>query len=185
MGAVGMAQSVGIKLGAIKAGLEALRSVSGRLEPVRTNREFAVFVDYAHTPDALENVLKTVREFAKGRVICVFGCGGDRDRAKRPIMGEIAGRFSEFAVITSDNPRTEEPMSIIDSIEEGMKRSGTKYTVIENRKEAIRYALAEGKRDDVIHICRQGHENIRRSTARSIILTTKRSSRNCSANYKR
>lgn len=159
MGAVGMAQSVGIRLGAIKEGLESLRSVSGRLEPVKTNRGFSVFVDYAHTPDALENVLKTVRGFSKGRVICVFGCGGDRDRAKRPIMGEIAGRFSEFAVITSDNPRTEDPMTIIDSIEEGMKRSGTNYTIIESRKEAIRYALSMAKKDDVIMIAGKGHEN--------------------------
>ena len=159
MGAAGMALAVGMKLSAIKAGLESLTSVSGRLEPVKTNRGFSVFVDYAHTPDALENVLKTVQQFAKGRVICVFGCGGDRDRAKRPIMGEIAGRFSEFAVITSDNPRTEDPMTIIDSIEEGMKRSGTKYTVIENRKEAIRYALASAQNDDVIMIAGKGHEN--------------------------
>jgi UDP-N-acetylmuramoyl-L-alanyl-D-glutamate--2,6-diaminopimelate ligase len=159
MGAAGMALAIGIKLSAVKAGLESLTSVSGRLEPVRTSRGFSVFVDYAHTPDALENVLKTVQQFAKGRVICVFGCGGDRDRAKRPIMGEIAGRFSEFAVITSDNPRTEDPMVIIDSIEDGMKRSGTKYTVIENRKEAIRYALSVAQDDDVIMIAGKGHEN--------------------------
>ena len=87
-----------------------MTSVSGRLEAVGSDRPYSIFVDYAHTPDALENVLKTVREFAKKRVICVFGCGGDRDRAKRPIMGEIAGRYSELAVVTSDNPRTEEPM---------------------------------------------------------------------------
>ncbi|MDP3447600.1 MAG: UDP-N-acetylmuramoyl-L-alanyl-D-glutamate--2,6-diaminopimelate ligase, partial [Eubacteriales bacterium] len=159
MGAVGMTLASGMKLSAVKAGLESLTSVSGRLEPVKTNRDFSVFVDYAHTPDALENVLKTVQQFAKGRVICVFGCGGDRDRAKRPIMGEIAGRFSEFAVITSDNPRTEDPMAIIESIEEGVKRSGTKYAVIENRKEAIRYALSAALSDDVIMIAGKGHEN--------------------------
>ncbi len=159
MGAAGMALAIGVKVGDIKAGLERLTSVSGRLESVRTNRPFSVFVDYAHTPEALENVLRTVREFAKGRVICVFGCGGDRDRAKRPIMGEIAGRFSEFAVITSDNPRTEDPMAIIETIEEGMKKSGTKYTIIENRKEAIRYALSVAGQDDVIMIAGKGHEN--------------------------
>ncbi len=159
MGAVGMAQSIGIRLSCIKDGLESVTSVSGRLEPVQTNRGFSVFVDYAHTPDALENVLKTVREFAKGRVICVFGCGGDRDRAKRPIMGEIAGRFSEYAIVTSDNPRTEEPMSIIESIEEGVKRSGTRYTIIENRREAIRYALEHAQDDDVVMIAGKGHEN--------------------------
>ena len=159
MGATGLAQAIGIRLSCIKEGLESLTSVSGRLESVPTQRSFSVFVDYAHTPDALDNVLKTVREFAKGRVICVFGCGGDRDRAKRPIMGEIAGRFSEFAVITSDNPRTENPMSIIESIEEGVKKSGTHYTVIESRREAIRYALSMAKDRDVIMIAGKGHEN--------------------------
>lgn len=159
MGAVGMAQSVGIKLSHIKAGLESMTSVSGRLEAVKTDKGFSVFVDYAHTPDALENVLRTVREFAKARVICVFGCGGDRDRAKRPIMGEIAGRFSEFAVVTSDNPRTEDPMAIIESIEEGVKRSGVKYTVIENRKEAIRAALSMARERDIVLIAGKGHEN--------------------------
>ncbi len=158
MGAVGLMQSIGIKLSNIKDGLEMLTSVSGRLEPVKTGYDFSVFVDYAHTPDALENVLKTAREFAKGRVICVFGCGGDRDRAKRPIMGEIAGRFSEYAIITSDNSRTEDPMAIIDSIEEGMKRSGTRYTIIENRKDAIRYALQFAKPNDVIMVAGKGHE---------------------------
>ena len=159
MGATGLALSIGIKLGDIKSGLEELTSVSGRLESVKTFRPFSVFVDYAHTPDALENVLKTVREFAKGRVLCVFGCGGDRDRAKRPIMGEIAGRFSEFAVITSDNPRTEEPMAIIETIEDGVKKSGTRYTIIGNRKEAIRYALSIAQPDDVVMIAGKGHEN--------------------------
>lgn len=159
MGAVGMTQSIGIKLASIKAGLEAMTGVSGRLEPVKTNRGFSVFVDYAHSPDALENVLKTVREFAKARVIYVFGCGGDRDRAKRPIMGEIAGRFSEYAIVTSDNPRTEEPMSIIESIEEGVKRSGTKYVVIENRKDAIKHALSVAEENDVVMIAGKGHEN--------------------------
>ena len=159
MGAVGMAQSIGVKLSDIKEGLESVTSVSGRLEPVRTNRGFSVFVDYAHTPDALENVLKTVQEFAKGRVICVFGCGGDRDRAKRPIMGEVAGRFSEYAVITSDNPRTEDPLRIIESIEEGMKRSGAKYTVIANRRDAIRHALETAKENDIVMIAGKGHEN--------------------------
>ncbi len=159
MGAVGMALSIGIKLPQVKEGLEMLTSVSGRLEPVRTNRPFSVFVDYAHTPDALENVLKTVREFAKARVICVFGCGGDRDRAKRPIMGEVAGRYSDFAVITSDNPRGEDPMEIIQSVEEGMKKTATKYVVIENRKEAIRRAMTEARPHDIVLVAGKGHEN--------------------------
>ena len=159
MGAVGMAQAIGIQLPQIKRGLESMTSVSGRLESVATGLPFSVFVDYAHTPDALENVLKTVREFAHKRIICVFGCGGDRDRAKRPIMGEIAGRYSELAVVTSDNPRTEDPMAIIETIEEGVKRSGAKYTVIENRRSAIAYALSVAEPDDIILIAGKGHEN--------------------------
>jgi UDP-N-acetylmuramoyl-L-alanyl-D-glutamate--2,6-diaminopimelate ligase len=123
------------------------------------NVPFSVFVDYAHTPDALENVLKTIREFAKRRVICVFGCGGNRDRAKRPIMGEIAGRFSDLAIITSDNPRNENPMDIIDTIEEGVKRSGTHYLVIENRRDAIAHALELAEPEDVVLIAGKGHEN--------------------------
>lgn len=133
-------------------------SVSGRLEAVPTGKGFAAYVDYAHTPDALENVLKAVRQFAKGRVICVFGCGGDRDRAKRAIMGEVAGRFSDFAVITSDNPRNEDPMAIIEATEEGMKKTGTRYLVEENRKAAIRKALELAKPQDVVLIAGKGHE---------------------------
>lgn len=159
MGSVGAALALGLSLQQIKSGLEIMTSVSGRLESVPTGRDFSVFIDYAHTPDALENVLKTVREFAKSRILCVFGCGGDRDRAKRPIMGEIGGRYSDLAIITSDNPRSEEPMSIIDSIEEGIRRTGTHYTVIENRREAIRHALAEAGPDDIVLIAGKGHEN--------------------------
>ncbi len=161
MGSVGLGLSIGVRLDCIKEGLESMTSVSGRLEAVTAGKNipFSVFVDYAHTPDALENVLKTVREFAKRRVICVFGCGGNRDRAKRPIMGEIAGRFSDFAIITSDNPRNENPMDIIETIEEGVKRSGANYTVIENRRDAIAHALDIAEPDDVVLIAGKGHEN--------------------------
>ena len=159
MGAVGMAQAIGIQLPAIKQGLESMTSVSGRLEAVGSHLPYSIFVDYAHTPDALENVLKTVCDFAKKRVICVFGCGGDRDRAKRPIMGEIAGRYSDLAIITSDNPRNEDPMAIIETIEEGVKRSGVKYVVIENRRQAIAHAISVAEPDDVILIAGKGHEN--------------------------
>ena len=159
MGAVGMAQAIGIRLPAIKQGLESMTSVSGRLEAVGSHLPYSIFVDYAHTPDALENVLKTVCDFAKKRVICVFGCGGDRDRAKRPIMGEIAGRYSDLAIITSDNPRNEDPMAIIETIEEGVKRSGAKYVVIENRRQAIAHAISVAEPDDVILIAGKGHED--------------------------
>ncbi len=118
-----------------------------------------MLLDYAHTPDALENILKTVRSFAMGRVVTLFGCGGDRDHAKRPIMGEIGGRYSDFLVVTSDNPRTEQPMAIIDDILEGVKKSGCEHVVIENRREAIRYVLEHAHKNDVIILAGKGHEN--------------------------
>jgi UDP-N-acetylmuramoyl-L-alanyl-D-glutamate--2,6-diaminopimelate ligase len=159
MGAAAVALALNIPMEYIKTGLEDMQSVSGRLEPLPTgDLGFSVFVDYAHTPDALENVLKTVRGFAKSRVITVFGCGGDRDRAKRPIMGEIAGRYSDRLVVTSDNPRSEDPFTIIDAIEEGVKKSGCAYVKIEQRREAIRYALQNAQESDVIVIAGKGHE---------------------------
>ena len=116
-------------------------------------------LDYAHTPDALENVLRTVRGFARGRVVTLFGCGGNRDKAKRPIMGEIAGRYSDFLIVTSDNPRDEEPMSIITSVLEGVNKSGCPHVVIEDRRAAIKYALENAKEKDVIVLAGKGHEN--------------------------
>lgn len=160
MGAAAVALALYIPMEHIKSGLEDMKSVSGRLEPLPTgDLGFSVFVDYAHTPDALENVLKTVRGFAKGRIITVFGCGGDRDRAKRPIMGEVAGRYSDRLVVTSDNPRTEDPFKILEAIEEGVKKSGCAYVIIEQRREAIKHALRNARKDDVIVIAGKGHEN--------------------------
>ena len=160
IGAATVALSLGWNLDSIKYGLEHMMSVSGRLEPLPTGKnEFTVLLDYAHTPDALENVLKTVKGFATGRIVTLFGCGGDRDHAKRPILGEIAGRFSDFAIVTSDNPRTENPMDIINSIVEGVKKSGCEYVVIENRREAIEYALKNARKNDVIILAGKGHEN--------------------------
>lgn len=159
MGAAAVALALNISMEHIKLGLEDMQSVSGRLEPLPTgDLGFSVFVDYAHTPDALENVLKTVRGFAKSRLVTVFGCGGDRDRAKRPIMGEIAGRYSDRLVVTSDNPRSEDPFAIIEAIEEGVKKSGCTYVKIEQRREAIRYALQNAQESDVIVIAGKGHE---------------------------
>ncbi len=158
--AAGIALSLGWTLDSIKYGLEHMVSVSGRLEPLPTGKnEFTVLLDYAHTPDALENLLKTVRGFATGRVVTLFGCGGDRDHAKRPIMGEIAGRFSDFAIVTSDNPRSENPMDIIASVEDGVKKSGCEYIIIESRRDAIEYALKNAKKNDVIILAGKGHEN--------------------------
>ncbi len=134
------------------------KGVKGRAETVYTKTNYTVIIDYAHTPDGLENIIKTVKSFAEGRVITLFGCGGDRDAKKRDIMGEIAGTLSDYCIITSDNPRTEEPMAIIKRIEEGMKRTDCKYTVIENRKEAIGYALNFAKENDCIILAGKGHE---------------------------
>ena len=160
MGAAAMMQQAGYSLEQIVSGLEALKGVAGRLQAVNTNgKPFSVYVDYAHTPDALENVLTTVRAFAKARVLSLFGCGGDRDRAKRPLMGEIGGRHSDYVIITSDNPRSEEPESIVKAIEEGVKKSGAPYTVIVNRREAIAYALTILEENDILVIAGKGHEN--------------------------
>ncbi len=160
VGAAALMDCLGIGMKEIIAGLGQLSGVAGRLQSVNTfGRPIAVYVDYAHTPDALENVLTTVRGFAKARVIAVFGCGGDRDRAKRPIMGEIGGRHADYVVVTSDNPRTENPMDIISEVEQGVKRTGTSYTVIENRRDAIGHALSFAKENDIIVIAGKGHEN--------------------------
>lgn len=148
-----------VKLETIKTGLEAMPSVAGRFEVLDTGeRPYTIILDYAHTPDSLENTLKTAVTFARGRIIPVFGCGGDRDRGKRPIMGEIAGRLSTFAIITSDNPRTEDPMDIIRAVEEGMRRTQCPYVCIENRREAIRYAIDNAQPGDVIVLAGKGHE---------------------------
>jgi UDP-N-acetylmuramoyl-L-alanyl-D-glutamate--2,6-diaminopimelate ligase len=119
-------------------------------------RDYTVLIDYAHTPDALENVLAAVRGFAAGRVIAVFGCGGDRDRAKRPLMGAIAARLADVAVVTTDNPRSEEPMAIIREIVAGMDNA--EAVVIEDRRAAVRWALEHGAPGDVIVLCGKGHE---------------------------
>ncbi len=150
---------LGEKLETIKTGLEAMPSVAGRFEVLDTgDKPFTIILDYAHTPDSLENTLKTVGTFARGRIVPVFGCGGDRDRGKRPIMGEIAGTLSTFAIITSDNPRTEDPYEIIRAVEDGMKRTKCPYICIENRREAIRYALDNAQVGDVIVLAGKGHE---------------------------
>lgn len=148
----------GIGLDAVKRGLEQVQ-VPGRCEIVTKsyNLGFEVIVDYAHTPDGLENILNTAREFTRGRLISVFGCGGDRDRTKRPIMGKIGSELSDLVVITSDNPRTEEPMSIIDEIKNGIEKDN--YILIENRREAIKKAIQIAEKGDVIVIAGKGHED--------------------------
>ena len=156
--ALGCAMQLGISLPDAAAALKDVRGVRGRVEVVPTpGKDYTVIIDYAHTPDGLENVLSSVREFCKGRLIAVFGCGGDRDSTKRPIMGEIGVRLADLAVITSDNPRTEEPGAIIRDIVAGVGEAKN-YVVVENRKKAIYYALDIGKKDDMIILAGKGHE---------------------------
>ncbi|MFZ5827054.1 MAG: UDP-N-acetylmuramoyl-L-alanyl-D-glutamate--2,6-diaminopimelate ligase [Bacillota bacterium] len=151
----------GVDLFTIKRALEAEDGVAGRLEAVRAGQPFGVFVDYAHSPDSLENVLRTAQGFTRGRLILVFGCGGDRDRTKRPLMGRIAGELADLAIITSDNPRSEEPGSIVKEIEAGLVPAlgpNRFYEIVVDRAEAIRRAVELAQPDDVILITGKGHE---------------------------
>lgn len=159
LGAIGACILMGIDMDTIISGLKENKGVNGRFQTVRSKRGFNAIVDYAHTPDGLENILKTAKEFVKGRIITVFGCGGDRDRTKRPIMGEIAGIYSDYCIITSDNPRTEDPAQILDDVEPGTKKSGCDYTKIVDRGEAIKYAIDMAKEGDVVIVAGKGHEN--------------------------
>jgi UDP-N-acetylmuramoyl-L-alanyl-D-glutamate--2,6-diaminopimelate ligase len=135
--------------------------VPGRMEPVMEGQSFLVAVDYAHTPDGLENALSTIREFVAGRIITVFGCGGDRDKGKRPIMGKIAAQYSDYVYVTSDNPRTEDPELILRDIEPGLKEIGyptNKYEMIADRRAAIKKAIEMASPNDVVLIAGKGHE---------------------------
>jgi UDP-N-acetylmuramoyl-L-alanyl-D-glutamate--2,6-diaminopimelate ligase len=153
------ARQVGIDDEATVRGIDSLPGVPGRVEPVDAGQHFQVLVDYAHTPDSLENVLRAARPLAEGhRVIAVFGCGGDRDRGKRPLMGEAATRLADRTVITSDNPRSEAPEAIIAEIEPGARRGRGRYAVEPDRRAAIRMALAEARPGDVVVIAGKGHE---------------------------
>ena len=159
LGVCGMALTLGISLPAIASALEDARGVRGRAEVVPTpGKDYTVLVDYSHTPDSLENILKTAKGFCESRVIVVFGCGGDRDPIKRPIMGRVAAELADVVVVTSDNPRTEDPMKIIAQVEAGVKEKDTSYVVIENRREAIRWAMDHAQAGDVVILAGKGHE---------------------------
>lgn len=161
LAAISAALIEGVELADIKQSLESVAGVDGRVEAVDAGQPFAIIVDYAHTPDGLENVLRTVVEFAEKRVICVFGCGGDRDRTKRPIMGRIAVKYSDVTFVTSDNPRTEDPDAILRDIEAGLIEDGVdknRYQLVVDRAEAIRLAVAEAQQGDVVLIAGKGHE---------------------------
>ncbi len=138
--------------------LRVARGVKGRVEMVETGRNYSVIIDYAHTPDGLLNVISTIRGFAKGRILVVFGCGGDRDRSKRPEMGKIAAELADLAIVTSDNPRSENPDAIIADILEGVKEAKGEYVVVPNRFDAIEYALDHAEKDDVVLLAGKGHE---------------------------
>lgn len=158
LGCAAAALEMGISLAKIKEGLELLESVPGRSEKVTSKRGFTLVIDYAHTPDGLINILKTAREYTKGRLIALFGCGGDRDKTKRPLMGKAAGELADFCIVTSDNPRTEVPGDIIQDILPGINETQCDYVIIEDRKNAIKYAIDNGKKGDVIVIAGKGHE---------------------------
>ncbi len=149
----------GVPVAVVQAILKKVKGVPGRFEPVDEGQKFAVVVDYAHTPDGLENVLKTARRVSGGRLITVFGCGGDRDAGKRPVMGMIAGELSDYTVITSDNPRSEAPEKIEQQIEDGIREiPNACYTMITDRYQAIRHALLSAKEGDFVVIAGKGHE---------------------------
>lgn len=157
LAAIAVGEKLGVSTEQIKEALEEVR-VPGRSELISNKKELTIMLDYAHSPESLENILSAVKTYTKGRVISVFGCGGDRDTTKRPIMGEISGRIADYTIITSDNPRTEEPASITKQIEEGIKKTNGKYTVIVDRIEAIREAIKMADKKDIIVLAGKGHE---------------------------
>ena len=151
--------TLGFELHSVIASLETSHGVKGRIEVVPTpGTDYTVIIDYAHSPDGLDNIISSLREIATGRIVTVFGCGGDRDKTKRPKMGKIAAELSDYCVVTSDNPRSEDPTAIINDILEGMKGVSTPFTVVENRKEAIRFAMENAKKNDIILLAGKGHE---------------------------
>jgi UDP-N-acetylmuramyl-tripeptide synthetase len=158
LSATGAALALGFDLEQIAAGIKACVGAPGRFERVESAADFAVVVDYAHTDDALENVLKTARDLGARRIITVFGAGGDRDRTKRQPMGEVAGRYSDFVVLTSDNPRTEDPLRILDEIEIGLKQTDCPYVKNPDRREAIYAAVKSAHEGDLVLIAGKGHE---------------------------
>lgn len=155
--AVAVADLLGVSKNQTVSALKDFSGVKGRAEVVKDITDFTVIIDYAHTPDGLKNILKTFKEYPKNRLILLFGCGGDRDKTKRPIMGEVASIYADYLIITSDNPRTEEPMAIINDILKGVLHSKP-HKIIENREKAIKFALSIAEKDDIIILAGKGHE---------------------------
>ena len=158
LAALGVCVALGVPLEHAARALGTAHGVKGRAEVVPTDTDYTVLIDYAHAPDGVSNILRTVRGFAKGRVIALFGCGGDRDRTKRPIMGHLAAELSDYCIVTSDNPRTEQPEAIIEDIVAGMKDAKVPVDVICDRRAAIYHALDIAQKDDVIVLMGKGHE---------------------------
>ena len=159
LGVVSVLINLGIDFNEIVDKISKMKPVVGRFELIENNLNARIVVDYAHTPDGLENVLNTLKNITKGKVYCVFGAGGDRDKTKRPIMGKIATKYCDYLILTSDNPRTEDPLAILSDIEEGIKEQNyTKYIKIEKREEAIKYAISLLKENDGLMIAGKGHE---------------------------
>ena len=150
---------LGLPFADVAAALSEATGVPGRIEVVPTDTDYTVIIDYAHSPDGLQNILASLRKIAQARIITVFGCGGDRDRTKRPVMGEIAGRNSDYCVVTSDNPRTEDPDAIVADILEGVHCQKNRYQVIVNRREAIAWVIDNHRPGDVIILAGKGHED--------------------------
>jgi UDP-N-acetylmuramoyl-L-alanyl-D-glutamate--2,6-diaminopimelate ligase len=160
LAAIGAAQALGLENAAIEKGLRDLESVSGRFQRIDEGQPFLVIVDYAHTDDALENLIRTARELnTKGRVITLFGCGGEKDRTKRPVMGEVTGRLSDLTILSSDNPRQEDPLKIISDIIVGLQKTSGKYLIEPDREKAIALAMDEARAGDILLLAGKGHEN--------------------------
>ena len=157
LAAICVAQKFGISPEIIKEALLEVR-VPGRSELVNNKKELTIMIDYAHSPESLQNILQAAKSYTRGRVISVFGCGGDRNSGKRPIMGEISGKIADYTIITSDNPRTEEPQKIVEQIEDGIKKTKGKYEVIVDRTEAIEKAIKMANKKDIIILAGKGHE---------------------------
>jgi len=160
LAAIGAAQALGLSNETIETGIESLASVSGRFQQVALGQPFLVIVDYAHTDDALENLIRTAHELSpKGRVITLFGCGGGKDRTKRPVMGEVAGRLSDLTILTNDNPRQEDPLKIISDVVVGLQKSKGKYLIEPDREKAIGMAIDEAREGDMVLLAGKGHED--------------------------
>jgi UDP-N-acetylmuramoyl-L-alanyl-D-glutamate--2,6-diaminopimelate ligase len=160
LAAIGAAQALGLSNEVIETGIRNLESVSGRFQRIDLGQPFLVIVDYAHTDDALENLIRTARELnPKGRIITLFGCGGEKDRTKRPVMGEVTGRLSDLTILSSDNPRSEDPLKIISDIIVGLQKTAGKYLIEPDREKAISLAMDEARAGDIVLLAGKGHEN--------------------------